>query len=185
MTHKSTQDLIGQIERKDRRFRVAQAVFMLATLMALIVVISAQQRTLDGVKRQLTDQKAIATAANDRSADQQKTILRRLDCMTVFFGQKDRTNLTISNIDRCTLDRNGDLQKFFIQDSSGAPTTTKTEQPSSNLAPSGSQPTAQPQTINPNGPGLTPVVPGPTAPDPLRVLGIPVCIPFTSVCARH
>lgn len=39
--HKSTQDLIGQIERKDRRFRFAQSVFMISTLIALILVISA------------------------------------------------------------------------------------------------------------------------------------------------
>lgn len=186
--HKSTQDLIGQIELKDRRFRLAQAVFMLATLLALIAVISAQQRTLDGVKQQLTEQKNIATAADKRSSDQQQTILRRLDCMTVFFSQTDRTNLTIKNIDKCTLDRAGDLQKFFTQDASGTPTTTKTQQPS-DLPQAGSPATTpQPVQINPNSPGLTPI--GPTVPptpdpDPIRILGIPVCLPFTNVCARH
>lgn len=124
----NTNELIAQIEKKDRRFRFFQTLFMVLTMLALVLVISAQQRTLDGVRNQLTEQKRIAQTADDRSREQQATILRRLDCMAVFFSQTDRTNLAIDNIDKCTLDRNGSLQQFFKTNPGGDTETTKDPQ---------------------------------------------------------
>lgn len=124
----NTNELIAQIEKKDRRFRFFQTLFMVLTMLALVLVISAQQRTLSGVRDQLTEQKRIAEQADDRSQEQQATILRRLDCMTVFFSQTDRTNLTIENIDRCTLNRDGSLQEFFRITPQGDTETTREPQ---------------------------------------------------------
>lgn len=136
----STDKLIHAIEVKDRRFRLFQTLFMVGTFLALIFIISAQQRTLNGVEEQLTQAKQIASDNSKQSKDQQDTILRRLDCMSVFFSQRDRTNLSIENIDKCTLNRDGNLQQFFTQQPGKEPETTREQQPSSagpsNLTPS-------------------------------------------------
>lgn len=132
----STEALIATIERKDRRFRLFQTLFMVTTFVALIIIISAQQRTLNGVRDQLSQAKTIASETTERSKEQQDTILRRLDCMSVFFSQRDRTNLSIVNIDKCTLDRNGDLQQFFTQQPGQTPEITREQQPTPNLTPS-------------------------------------------------
>lgn len=130
----STDELIGQIERKDRVFRVAQTIFMVSTLVALLIVISAQQRTLNSIQNQVEDAKRVAQAQSDQSDNLQTTILRRLDCLAVYFSQRNRTDLTIEDIDKCTLNRNGTAQQFFTQEPGQQPVTTPTEQPP-NLTP--------------------------------------------------
>lgn len=180
---KSTDDLISQIEHKDRVFRLAQTLFMVSTLIALILVISAQQRTLNTVKAQLVEQKATAQAATKQSDEQRDKIIRRLDCIVVFFTQPDRTNVTIADIDKCSLNRDANLDQFFAQ-----PESTPSEQPP-DLAPStsapepGAQPN-QPQPVTPETPGLAPGVPDPEPRPPVEVLGIPICVPFTGICVR-
>jgi hypothetical protein len=181
---KNTDELIAQIEHKDRRFRVAQALFMSATLVALIIVISAQQRTLDSVKAQLVEQKSIAEAAAQQSDDQRDKIIRRLDCIVVFFTNPDRADLTIDDIDKCTLNRDESVQQFFQ-----LPEPTESETPpdltpsSGDPDPGAPQPTT-PKPENPPQPIVPPVLP-PSERPPIEVLGIPVCVPFTNVCIRQ
>lgn len=117
----TTEQLLAQIEAKDRKFRLAQALFMVSTLVALIVVVAFQLQTLNGIKQGQEEYVK-------NSKDSQQKIERRLDCMTVFFSQKDRTNLTIQNIDQCTLERDGDIQRFFTNDADGGTTSNKNEQ---------------------------------------------------------
>ena len=136
----TTEQLLAQIEHKDRIFRFAQAIFMISTLVALIVVISAQQRTLAGVEQQLNQAKTSEAANSERSEENQQKVLRRLDCMTVFFSQRDRTNLTIQNIDECTLDRDGNIQRFFTNDPGGGTTGSPTEQPEGQQTPKAQAP---------------------------------------------
>lgn len=123
-------ELVKNIEDKDRRFRIAQTIFMIATLLALLVVIAAQQRTLKGVEAQLQQAKTVAAENTKNIKSTQSVIVRRLDCMAVFFSQRNRTNLTIDDIDKCTLNQNGDIQTFFTEEN-GQTETTKTEQPQS------------------------------------------------------
>lgn len=187
--HKSTQDLISTIERKDKRFRLAQAIFMVATFIALIVIIGAQQRTLDRLQDQVEQGKAVAAAADKRDEEQTQKILRRLDCMTVFFSQTDRQNLSIKDIDRCTLEREGDPQLFFRQGSDG--NTEVTEEPqsegtSSQGTGSGTQAPvpSSPNTDKPDD-GQNQVEPRPPVTVPLPLLpDLPLCIPFTNACIR-
>lgn len=131
----STDDLIAQIERKDRRFRLAQTVFMVSTFIALIVVIFIQNQTLHGVQEQLAQAKEVAAKQSKQSDASDAKIIRRLDCMVVFFSQKDRTNLSIANIEDCTLDKDGNIQRFFTTDPGGSTTTTSNEQPEGQLTP--------------------------------------------------
>lgn len=184
----TTEALIAAIERKDRRFRLFQTLFMVGTFLALIFIISAQQRTLQGVEEQLTQAKGIASETAKRSDDSDKTILRRLDCMSVFFSQRDRTNLSIENIDKCTLNRGGDLQEFFTQTPGEAPETTKEQQPDPNLAPSA---TPQAGVVPPQGSGeqaiedKEEVEPRPPLTLDLPVLPpVPLCVPITGICLR-
>lgn len=184
----STDDLISQIEHKDRRFRLAQTIFMISTLLALVIVISAQQRTLDGVKDQLAQAKSTAETQAKQSDEQRDKIIRRLDCMVVFFTQADRTNLTIENIEKCSLNRDENIDQFFKQPESSPAENPPNLTPGSSPTPGPTAQPNQPQTINPNSPGLTPFIPQqpvPTPdPPPFEVLGIPACIPFTGVCVR-
>lgn len=131
----TTDQLIEQIETKDRRFRLAQTVFMVSTFIALAIVIFIQNQTLHGVQDQLTQAKEVAAEQSKQSDKSDEKIIRRLDCMTVFFSQRNRTNLTIDNIDRCTLNREGNLQEFFTTDENDEPTTTPEEQPPKDQAP--------------------------------------------------
>lgn len=130
----NTETLLAAIEHKDRRFRVFQTLFMVGTFIALIFIISAQQRTLSSVQQQLVEARKVAESQSKQTDDSQATILRRLDCLAVYFSQRNRTDLTIQDIDKCTLNRNGTAQQFFTQKSGEPPKTTTTEQPS-NLAP--------------------------------------------------
>lgn len=136
----STDDLIAQIERKDRRFRLAQTVFMLSTFLALLIVIFIQNQTLHQVQQQLVSAKNTAAQQDDNANKATDKIIRRLDCMTVFFSQKDRTNLTIKDIDECTLERDGDIQRFFTNNPGGGTTNTKTEQPEGQATPKATAP---------------------------------------------
>lgn len=183
----TTESLIAAIERKDRRFRVFQTLFMVGTFVALIFIISAQQRTLSGVEEQLKQAKEVAQEEAKRSTDQQDTVLRRLDCMSVFFSQTNRTNLSIENIDRCTLSREGNLQEFFTQEPGQAPETTK-EQQNSNLAPS----TTAPQTVVPNPDPSNEEVEDEeqVEPRPPATLNVPLlelpstCVPLLNLCVE-
>lgn len=131
----TTDELISQIERKDRRFRLAQTIFMVSTFIALIIVIFIQNQTLGGVQDQLSQAKRVAAQQNEQADASRDKIIRRLDCMVVFFTQKDRTNLSIQNIDKCTLDRDGDIERFFTTNESGTTTTTTTPQPEGQATP--------------------------------------------------
>lgn len=179
--HGSAEALIHAIEQKDRRFRLFQTLFMVGTFIALIVIISAQQRTLDGVQAQLDQAKKVAQDQSQQSDESQATILRRLDCMSVFFSQRDRTNLSIENIDKCTLNRNGNLQQFFIQEPGEAPETTREQQPQ-NLTPStpSQDEGATPGQGQTGGETLPPLTPPRTFDLPL--LQIPKTCPLQLFC---
>lgn len=183
--HLSTQQLIERIESKDRKFRTAQGLFTLLLFTALLGVIFLQFRTLSNVQEQLITSKATAAETAKQSDEQRDKIIRRLDCMVAFFSQTDRQNLTIADIEKCSLNRDDNIQQFFQQ-----PEPSPSEQsPNINQPSSGS--TDNGATTNdgtkPEVPSVKPptTVPVPEEPHPpFEVLGVPVCIPFTGVCVR-
>lgn len=123
--HLSTQELIHKIESKDRKFRLAQSVFMVLLLATLTGVIFVQFRTLDAVREQLISQKATSEERSTQNKELQDKIIRRLDCMVVFFSQPDRSGLTIENINECSLNRDGNIEQFFY-----LPESTSSNNPS-------------------------------------------------------
>lgn len=183
--HASTQDLIHRIESKDRKFRTAQSLFMIMLLAVLSGIIFVQFRTLDTVRQQLVASKATATETSKQSKAQRDTIIRRLDCVVAFFAQPDRTNLVISDIDKCSLNPSDNPTKFFAP----ANNTTST----TNTNGDGSKTTTTTTQTTPGNPGATspqttqtPVKTPPIVEPrpPVTVIGVPLCIPFTGVCVR-
>lgn len=169
--HSDATALIAAIEHKDRRFRLFQMLFMVGTFIALIIIIGAQQRTLDGVRDQLTQAQQVAKSQSKEINDSQEVVLRRLDCLAVYFNQRNRADLTIQDINRCTLERNGTPQQFFIQKPGEQPQTTPTEQPSSlPLSPAKEQGQAPTQST-PQNPTPTPII---TEPRPPLTIGLPL-----------
>ena len=114
--HLSTQELISRIETKDRRFRFAQSVFLTLLLTLLIGVIYVQFSTLNAVREQLVISKATALETSRQSDEQRDLILRRLECVVAFLNVKDRTGLTLSDIENCSETESDGLDRFFKSD---------------------------------------------------------------------
>lgn len=128
--HLSTQELIQRVEIQNRKFKIAQTVFMTLLLVSLCAVITLQFQTLNNVEKQLAEQ-TIITEQNDKTTNEQTDkIIRRLDCMVAFFSQTDRVNLTIADIEKCSLNRDGSIQQFSLN-----PESTPSAQSPDNTEP--------------------------------------------------
>jgi hypothetical protein len=186
--HRETREVIlKNIEKKDRRFRLFQGAFIVLIFISLVGILLIQQATLNNVKKELAQQQS-TVAEVKKSSD---TINRHLDCIIVYFGQKNRSELTIQDINNCTLQNSTGVQQFFT------PTSGSDNGGQTQLSPGSTQispgnttaPSNSPSSTNLSNPSptknTTPVAtPTPTQPDPRKILGIPVCIPFTGVCVR-
>lgn len=184
----STETLLAAIEHKDRRFRLFQTLFMIATFIALIFIINAQQRTLSGVADQLKQAETIAEEEAKQNDSQQNKIVRRLNCMVYFFTIPHRQNLTIESIDACTLNRDADVDQFFVE-----PEPTDTEQPPNlpDSAPSATSENDRAQATVPEEPDANPVEDSPPITEPrppvtikTPIIDIPLCVPLLDVCVR-
>lgn len=181
-----TTALLAAIERKDRRFRLFQTIFMVGTFLALIIIIGAQQKTLADVQNQQKQAEEIALESAKRSENQQDKIIRRLNCMVVFFSETDRQNLSINDIDRCTLNRDENIDQFFQQ-----PESTPAEQPPNleGSAPTATQENAEapvPEQARTEPPASQPTVVEPRPPATIEtpLVDIPLCVPLTGLCIR-
>lgn len=161
---RDTITLLAAIERKDKRFRVAQAVFMIGTFLLLTVVIIAQYNVLNQIKAQNMSAQATADKQSKESNERQEKIIRRLDCVVVFFGQKDRANLSIEDIEKCALNRDGNVDQFF-----GAPPESTGSSSGIIPPPTTERQTAPRQEPSTSGAPLeddTPTTPVVTPPEP-------------------
>ncbi len=114
--HQTTRELIEEIEKKNKRFRFAEMLFIVMTFLGLITVIVIQQRTLDTSRATL-----VAVQAQLKQQDQSvNQINRHIDCVLVFFSQRDRANLSIEDVNKCTLS-NGTSATQYFQTKSGQP----------------------------------------------------------------
>lgn len=112
-----THSLIQTIHKKDHRFRMAQTVFWVLVTIALIGVIFYQSQTLSAVKNQLVQQKQLSqqlsNSVNDLKSDntaQLNKLNQHIDCVTKFFAQPDRNDLKISDLNNCSLSKDGTIQ---------------------------------------------------------------------------
>jgi TolA-binding protein len=177
--HIETQELVRKIETKDKRFRTAQAIFMSIVLITLIAVVSVQLRTLQGVQQQLQQQKQLleqqkrtVDEIQQNNEQQLAKVSNQLDCIAQFFAQRDRASAQITDLQQCTIvHADGSIeQPTFPQPTGSGSTPSPT---------AGSQPQSTPSQAQPQQPPAD----NSTTP-PREILGVPICIPFTGVCAR-
>ena len=174
-------DLLHKIERNDRRFRMAQSIFMTVIGLVLVGLIAAQFVVIRNFQDQSGERaKGIHTLqdSNRKLLEENKHLSeqtnRYIQCIAQFFATTDRQDRVLADLDACTYMDGGEIVPGLT-----APQNGSTNSP----APT----TTQNTPANPGGAGesTTPVTPTPAVPDPVRVFGIPVCVPFTGVCWRQ
>lgn len=177
--HGLTQALIRDIEIKDRRFRMAQAVFMIVVAAALFVggfwiyqlqvenkqLLAAQQKTLQ---------------AQGKATQQ---LNKHIDCIAQFFSSPNRSNETLQNDDNCDITvsaQNEVPTDTIVQTTIRSPVATITP---SVIKPSAVTVATTP--MNTPAPVTAPTQPStgseqPTQPasmlQPATLLGVPVCL---------
>lgn len=185
--HATTRDLISKIEAKDRRFRTAWVIFMFIIALALCGVVLFQFRTNAKIDKQLTQLKVLAKtqqetidavkASGDQRTKQLQTVNDHIDCIASFFNFRNRAQSVITDLDQCK-----------VESFDGTSTTLPTNK---NAQP---QPQQQPAQTQPQNGGQTPSnsqQPQNQGSDnqpqkpPVEILGVPVCVPFTSACVRE
>lgn len=156
MNPASSGELIKDIEKSAIRFRIAQVVFMLVVVGGLALVIylqqaqiMAQRETLESVEAQQEQLTKSVGEIKKSNAEALARVERRLNCITVFFSQTDRDSLSITDVEKCSLSREEDIQQFFggggevPNADPGAPSGS---QPASTAEPSPDQTPDQPPT---------------------------------------
>lgn len=110
--------------------------------------------------------------------------------MVVFFSTTDRENLTIENVNECTLNRNEDLNKFFRDEPNNSSENPPNLSPSAPTAP---QENEEAQTTPPKQDSGesdqtddedTAAEERPPVTVQTPIVDIPLCVPITSICVR-
>lgn len=188
---KSAQEIIAELNRRNRRFKVATVLFMIVAAFALLAIILVGLNNLQQANKQLTQQKellaqqqqtldAISDAADQRTS-QLAQISKQIDCIAQFFTQRNRTNVVITDLEQCQIlnadgsSTQGTGSTTSPQASNGGSTTA----PQSQQQPGNQNQQGGNNGNNGNGGGNT------EQPEPVRVLGIPVCVPLTRVCVTR
>lgn len=102
----TTQALIQDIERKDRRFRVAQAVFFVLIAGLLTVLLVGNYRQGDQNQKVIAGQtktlKTLTASAKQRT-EQIGDLQKHIDCIVALFQEPNRASLIITDIENCSL----------------------------------------------------------------------------------
>ena len=169
-------EIIRKIDRRDSKYRLAFVLLMFFVLAVLSAVAILQFQALQEFKQQSSER----AAAIEKRQQEDLALAGRtnayIQCIARFFAERNRTNLTLTDLDNCSYERSGtpvpgvDTNPVIIQQQ-------------------------EPTMINPNAPGLQPVTPREEEPEtepeqpavspPVVIIGIPVCIPFTDICIRQ
>lgn len=103
----TTEMLIKNIEAKDRRFRVAQVIFLAVIITSILALLFL------GYQQQLANQKLIAsqeialnklTNGAKQRTEQINDLEQHIDCIVLLFQSKNRANLVISDVESCKID---------------------------------------------------------------------------------
>jgi hypothetical protein len=160
---KKTQDIIKDIEVKDRRFRIALTLLSLLLFLGvlLLLVLSYQQsvnnqkliatanQTLTNQSKVLSQLQAVSRARTDQITELQQHI----DCIVALFGAPNRSSLVISDIEQCKLSNSN---------------STSTIASSSLSSPSSSQPSASHPSVTPAPIAKSPQVSPIPSPQPIK-----------------
>lgn len=119
-------------------------------------------------------------AIEQNTAAQFATESSYIQCIATFFGQTDRSNETLTDLNNCEIKNETNGSSVGLSSGVSAPSSASTAPTS--VSTNSAQGSAPPSTNNAPAPTQTtaPSTPAPAA--PITVLGVQVCIPFTNVC---
>jgi hypothetical protein len=180
------EELIAKYKRQDRLYKVTQAGFFAATLVTLGVILAITLNTLNQVKSQQGAQVALSEEIKRTAEEQDKVrqaqldmLIRRLNCIVVFFQKTNRAELTIADIDKCTLNTQEPAQQSY----------EPIDVPAVALAPAPQQqaPMRQEQQSSSPPPGPEPKAPEQPKPEPSNPPAdmpslLDTCLPFIGLC---
>jgi type II secretory pathway pseudopilin PulG len=147
LEHKTTRQLIDRVNSQNHRFRLATVVFGAATLLGLLFLVIICLSTLTGVNNQLSQQKKLLdsqqqilsriSASSQQRTKQINDLQNHIDCIVNLFQHPNRADLTIGDLQDCTLTSNPS-----ISDNATSNGSTPSSQPdSTNTAPKQDTPT--------------------------------------------
>ena len=179
LEHKTTRELIDRVNNQNNRFRVASVVFGAVTILGLIVLLLVCLGTLSGVNRQLSQQKKLLDSQQQilsriSASSQQRTrqindLQNHINCIVELFQQPNRQNLTITDLQGCQIDANGNVSSGSDSNWSAGSTPPQSSNsgavPSQNTTSGGVANKTQPTT------SVTPPVSKPSTLDRVPVLG--------------
>lgn len=167
--HITTQELIAQLEAKDRHFRAASVLFGVLLIAAVVTLLFIGLNTLQGVRSQLSEQRKLLDSqqqilAKIQDSSKQRTaqindLQNHIDCIVELFRQPNHTNLTITDVQSCQL---------TAASSGGASGSTKSGLNATPQHNAGSTPKATPKAQPAN---KSPQVAPPSDLDKLPVIG--------------
>ncbi len=175
--------LLLDIERKDRRFRMAQSIFMALLTIALAGLVWVSAENVNKFNTQSEERRKATLELQQATLDASEEQRKYIRCIAEFFAREDRANLVISDLDDCEFTRNIDKSS-----STGNPGNSTlalgdayggTQQGVTYANPPVStqtvvvQPQPQPTTPPAQQP---PVATAPPDPSILEALGLPVCV---------
>lgn len=180
----SYNDLVREIRQKDRRFRFFQGLFITIVLTGLIGIglLALKQLSV------LNQQAEIRSKNLQLLIEDNQRQTEYIKCIARFFNERNRATANLTDLDQCTIQR----ADGSTAAPDNVPPDTQTTSSTIRVIPPEQQPTVvvqRPEQTPPITvtPPETPVTPPVTKPDrnPVEVLGVPVCLPFTNVCVRH
>lgn len=180
-------ELLQTIQHRDRRFRLAQTVFMSIVALVLcgvLVALYTQNQSLRDQANDRSEKTRQLLAAQERTISEQKkeieTTNRYIQCIAQFFATTDRATRFLTDLDACSIQQNGQqvggVNLTPTQQQQAPAITNNTTNNTTNNNPGNSSGSGG----NGGGDGND----GNNQRDPVRVLGIPVCVPLTNVCVR-
>lgn len=117
----------------------------------------------------------VVSIHNDQQASTAR-IERDLECLQKFFGLPGRQNLKIADLPSCRIERIASGARA----GAGAGVS-----PTPASSPSAGRPPATGSSAVADVVGTPTPAPAATSPEPVRLLGIPVCLPLTQICIER
>lgn len=184
-------ELLQTIQHRDRRFRLAQTVFMSIVALILcgvLIALYAQNQSLSNQANDRARNVQKLLDAQDKTIAAQKeeieTTNRYIQCIAQFFATTDRTSRIITDLDSCNIQSNG-------QRVGGVNLTPTQQQAPTNNSGGGSNNSTGNSSGGTGGAGGNGGDGGnggngsSTTSEPVRILGIPVCVPLLNVCVEQ
>lgn len=189
----STAELIHKMERTNRQFRIAQSVFMFLAGGMLCVMMIVLFQAQHEFQQQSADRGRAVLDLQKHSDEQNAKQTRYIQCIAQFFATTDRANRTLTDLDSCSIEQNGQP----VPGVSITPTSMSVSDSGTSMSPTSSSAAALQPAAN-DEQGSQPSYAAPAANDPqpagnpqnpekpliLDIPLTPVCLPVVAICVR-